>query len=108
MRIDSAAAHNPTHDRIEGQPVGIVEVLVSGQSPADRLPEKPVWPMEGVLPRTVVAQRRRRQIGQSERVIQLRHHQQAAVRTDLRTPEFQPHPTVEIHPITPLRTRTLR
>ena len=45
---------------------------------------------------------RRRRIGQSERVIQLTHHQKAAIRTDMRTPEFQPRPTVELHPITPL------
>jgi len=33
-------------------------------------------------------------------------HQQAAVRAELRTPAFQPHPAVEIHPLTPLGNRT--
>jgi hypothetical protein len=45
--------------------------------------------------------------GQLKRVVEFAHHQEAAVRTDLRTPEFQPHVRVEIHPICPLRTSTL-
>jgi hypothetical protein len=39
-------------------------------------------------------------------VIKLAHHQKAAVGTELRAAKFQPHARVEIHPITPLRTRT--
>jgi hypothetical protein len=35
----------------------------------------------------------------ARRVIKFAHHQQAAVRTDLRTPELQPNAAVEIHPI---------
>jgi hypothetical protein len=107
LRIDSPAADNLTHDRIEGQTVGIVDVLVSGQPPEHRLPEQPVEPVDGVLAPAGVAQRRRRQIGQPERVIQLAHHQKAAVRTELRAAKFQPHARVEIHPICPLRARTL-
>jgi len=34
------------------------------------------------------------------------YHQQVVVRTDLRTPELQRHPAVEIHPITLLGTCT--
>jgi hypothetical protein len=48
-----------------------------------------------------MAQRHRRQIGQLERVIELPHHQETAVRTNLRAPELEPYPVVEIDPITP-------
>ena len=102
LRTDSPATHDLTHDRIEGQPVSIVDIFVSGQPPIDRLPEQPVELVYGVLASAGVAQRRRRQTGQPQRVIELSHHQKAAVRTDLRPPELQPHASVEIHPITPV------
>ena len=63
--------------------------------------------MERVLAASGVAQCCCRQIGQAERVIQLAHHQQTAVRTDLRAPKLQPHPAVEVDPVTPLLARTL-
>jgi hypothetical protein len=63
--------------------------------------------MDRVLPRAAVAQRCCRQIGQPERVIQLAHHQQAAVRTELRAPELQPHTAVEIRPDQLADVRTL-
>ena len=64
---------------VEGQAVGIVHILVSGQSSEHRLPEQSVKPMERVLPGAAVSQRLRRQIGQAEHVIKLAHHQQATV-----------------------------
>jgi hypothetical protein len=63
--------------------------------------------MDRVLAVSRVAQRRCRQIGQPERVIHLPHHQEATVRTELSTTKFQPHASVEIHPICPLQARTL-
>ncbi len=39
LRINGTAAHDLAHDRIEGQPIGVVDVLVSGQSPEHRLAE---------------------------------------------------------------------
>ena len=67
MRIDGPAAHNLAHDRIEGQAVGVVHILVSGQSPEHRLPEQSVQPMDRVLAASGVAQYCRRKIGQPER-----------------------------------------
>ena len=79
MRLDGPAANDLTHHGIEGQAVGIVHILVSGQSSEHRLPEQSVKPMERVLPGAAVSQRLRRQIGQAEHVIKLAHHQQATV-----------------------------
>jgi hypothetical protein len=107
LRIDSPSTHDLAHHRIEGQAVGVVHILVSGQSPEHRLPEQPVKPVDRVLAAPGVAQCFCRQIGQPERVIQLAHHQQAAVGTELRTSELHMHPAVELDPICPLRTRTL-
>ena len=63
--------------------------------------------MDGVLTATGVAQRHQGQIGQPELVIELAHHQATTVGTDLRAPELEPHPAVEIDQITLIRTRTL-
>jgi len=60
------------HHRIEGQAVGVVHILVSGQSPEHRLPEQPVKPVDRVLAAPGVAHCFCRQIGQPERVIQFR------------------------------------
>lgn len=79
LRLDGPAANDLTHHGIEGQAVGIVHILVSGQSSEHRLPEQSVKPMERVLPGAAVSQRLRRQIGQAEHVIKLAHHQQATV-----------------------------
>ncbi len=102
LRVDSSAADNLTHDRIEGQPIGIVDILVSSQPPEHRLPEQAVKPVDRVLAPAIVAQHRSSQIRQPERVIHLAHHQKATVGTDLRAPELQPHARVEIDPIYPL------
>ena len=107
LRIDRSATHDLAHDRIKRQSICIVDIFVSGQSTEHRLPEKPVETMDRVLAAPGVAQRRCRQIGQPERVIQLAHHQKTTVGTELRTPELHMNPAVELDPICPLRTRTL-
>ena len=63
--------------------------------------------MDRVLAAPGVAQRRCRQIGQPERVIQLAHHQKTTVGTELRAAKFQPHTAVEIDPICLLQACTL-
>ena len=107
LRLDSPATHNLAHDRINRETVGVVDVLVSGQPPEHRLPKQPIKPVDGVLPPAGISQHRRRQIRQPKRVIQLAHHQKAAIGTDLSAAKFQPHPAVKIDPITPIQTRTL-
>jgi hypothetical protein len=71
------------------------------------LPEQPVEPVDGILASAVVGKSNRHKIGEPKRVIQLAHHQQTTVGTELRATKFQPHPAVKIHPITPLEARTL-
>ncbi len=59
--------------------------------------------MDRILAATGVTQRCRSQIGQPERVIELAHHQETAVRTDLCAPELA-HAAVEIDSITSIQT----
>jgi hypothetical protein len=96
LRIDGTVAHDLAHDRIKSETVGIVDILVSGQSPELRLLEQPVKPMDRVLAASGVAWCCSRQIEKPERVIKFAHHKQAAVRTELRTPELHLHTRVKM------------
>lgn len=58
--VNSPATHDLAHDGIEGETVGIVDILVARQPPKDQLPERPVKPVDGVLAWTIIAQRRSR------------------------------------------------
>jgi len=60
---------------------------------------QPVEPMDGVLATAAVAKLHVCKIGEPERLIQLVHHQKAAVGTELFAGELQPHTTVEIRSI---------
>ena len=56
-------AHNLAYDGIQGETVSVIYILVAGEPPIHRLPKQPVEPVNCVLARTAVAQRRRREIG---------------------------------------------
>ena len=73
--IDGAPTHNLPHDRITGEPVRIVDILVACEPPMDRLPKQAVEPVDGVLAQTAIAPGTSPRIGQTERIIQLPHHQ---------------------------------
>jgi hypothetical protein len=104
LGVDSTAAHDLAHDRIKGQPVSVFDVLLARQPALDQLQELAIEPVCRVLSSAVVRQHARRKIRKPERVIQFTHHKQTTIRTELRAATFQPHPTVEINPITPLGT----
>jgi hypothetical protein len=106
--IDGPTAYDLTHHGIEGQPVGVVDILVACQPPIDRLPDSPssrwtvFFPVR--LSRSAADARPDKPSASSR--IELAHHHETTVRAELRTSKFQPHAWVEIHPICPLRTRT--
>ena len=54
LRIDCPTTDNLTHDRIEGQPIRVVDILVTSQPPEHRLPKQPLKPVARVLPTTGV------------------------------------------------------
>ena len=68
--IDGAPTHNLPHDRITGEPVRIVDILLACEPPMDRLPKQAVEPVDGVLAQTAIAQGTSPGIGQTERIIQ--------------------------------------
>ena len=49
---DSLAADDPSHDRVEAEPVGIVHVVVTAKAPENELAELPDKALATVLPTT--------------------------------------------------------
>ncbi len=95
--IRRLAADNPTHRWIARKPLGVVDILVPGQTPEHRLPKHPDDSVPAVLAATTVSQRPGRHLCQAKRVVQFPIREQAAVRRYLRSMELQLHAAVEIH-----------
>ena len=49
---DSKTANDPSHDRVEAEPVGIVHVVVTAKAPENELAELPDKTLATVLPTT--------------------------------------------------------
>lgn len=81
-----------------GQTLGVVDVLTSSKASMHGLTKQLGHPVNAAGTCATVYQRRARQIGQSEGVVQFPNEQQTAVRTELRPPELQPHPPVKFQP----------
>ncbi len=67
---DGMAADDPPHDRVEAEPVGIVDVVVPAKASENRLAEQPDKTVATVLPTTGVREDVPGNLGQSDRVIQ--------------------------------------
>ena len=106
LTIDGTVADHLPHHRVMGQPLGVVDVFVPGKATIDGLPEQPAQLVHPVRTGPGVNQRSARQIGQAEGVVQFSNDQQTTVRTELRSPELQPHATVKIQPQIVPRTCT--
>ncbi len=104
--IDSTHAHNLAHDGIKGEPVSIVDIFVSRQPPIDRLPDSPSSRWTVFFPRrlshSAEEARPDNPSASSNSRITKRPPSELSC-----APKLQPNPAVEIHPITPLGTRTL-
>lgn len=81
-----------------GQTIGVVDVLVPGQTAEYRLPQQPSQQMPGVPATAAFRQRAAGQIGQPKGVVQLPVGQEPGVRRDAAAVDLQLQPTVEIDP----------
>ena len=96
--LDSLAADDPAHRRITPQPVGVVDVLVSGKPTEHRLAQHAHQIVATVPARATVNQVLLRDGHQAERVIKLAIGQQSGIRGDARTVKLQLETAVEIEP----------
>jgi hypothetical protein len=95
------AADDPSHDRVEAEPVGIVHVVVPAKAPENGLAELRDKTVATVLPTTGVRQYVPGNLAQSDRIVQFPVRQQPGVGSDLGTVELKLEPTVKIQPQNP-------
>ena len=80
---DSKTANDPSHDRVEAEPVSIVHVVVPAKAPENGLAELRDKTAATVLPTTVVRQYGPGNLGQSDRIIQFPVQHPNCVTADL-------------------------
>ena len=85
----SPAPHDPTHARITAKPVGVVDVLVAGQSPKHGLPDLSDQCVTAILAGPGVSENFSGKLGQAEHVIEIPKREQTSVGGDLGAVEFQ-------------------
>ena len=98
IALDGLAADDPAHRRITPQPVGVVDVLVSGKPTEHRLAQHADQIVATVPARATVNQVLLRDGHQAERVIEFAIGQQSGIGGDARTVELQLEAAVEIEP----------
>ena len=98
---DSMAADDPSHDRVEAEPVGIVHVVVPPKASENGLAELPDKTVATVLPTTGIREYVPGNLAQSDRIVQFPVRQQPSVGSDLGTVETQLQPTVKTEPQNP-------
>ncbi len=98
LGINATPSDHLPHHRIKRRTVRVVHIIISGQSPEDRLPQKPDHGMQTVVDASRISERTAGNIVQSRGLVQLPERQRATVGTDLRAMAFQLHPTVETEP----------
>ncbi len=98
IALDGLAADDPAHRGITSQPVGVVDVLVSGKPAEYRLAEHANQIMATVPTRAAINQVLSRDNHQAERVIEVAIGQQARIGGDAGTVELKLEAAVEIEP----------
>lgn len=96
--LHGASTHDLAHHRIEGQPVGIVDVLVAGEPAEDRLAREGDDAMQPVVTGARVDEMLAHQLVKTEHVVELAIEQQTAIRADLAAMERDPHAAIKSQP----------
>ena len=92
------AADDPSHDRVEAEPVGIVHVVVPAKAPENELAELPDKTVATVFPTTGVREYAPGNLAPSDRIVQFPVRHQLSVGRDLGTVELKLEPVVKIQP----------
>ena len=90
------AADNPAHRRIVAQALGVVHVLVSGETTKHRLPQQTDQRMATVLAGARIGERLARHRGQPECVVEFAICQQSGIGRDHGAAKLQHQTAVEI------------
>jgi len=96
--LDRPTADKLPHHRIMAKPVGVVDILASGETRENRLAQKPHEPVTAIPARARIGEHPCRHVHQTEGIVEFTVHQQTAVRADRRALELKPHGSVELEP----------
>jgi hypothetical protein len=96
--IQPLSADDRTHGGITGESLGVVDVLVAGETPEHRLPKQSAQLMAHVPTASAIEELRDRDLREPEGIVEFAVGQQAAVRGDPRAVEFELDPAVERGP----------
>ncbi len=106
--LDRLAADDPAHRGITPEPVGVVDILVAGETPIDGLAKETDDAVPAVPARAAIREHAARQCGQPERVVQFAISEQPRVGGHPRSVELQFQAAVEKGPEWPMIRFTLR
>lgn len=98
LMIDGATTYDLTHHRIDGEIVGIVDVLVAGETTEDRLAREGDDAVQQVVTGPGVDEMLAYQLVKTHHVVQLTVEQQTAIRADRRAVKLDANPTIKIQP----------
>jgi hypothetical protein len=87
--IHGAPSHDMTHDRIDLQPFGVVDIFIPSQTAIDGLADQGCYRMTDIAAGTKVEQFRGTRFSQLSRLIEIPKREKAGIRTDLCPMELQ-------------------
>ena len=106
--LDRLAADDPAHRGITPEPVGVVDILVAGETAIDGLAKETDDAVPAVPARTAISEHAARQCGQPERVVQFAISEQPRIGGHPRSVELQFQAAAEKGPEWPMIRFTLR
>jgi hypothetical protein len=96
--LDRLAADNPAHRRIMAQALGVVHVIISGETPEHGLPKQPDQSMAAVPVGARIGEQIAGHCAETEGVVEFAIGQQFGIGGDPRTMELKLHVAVENEP----------
>ena len=106
--LDRLAADDPAHRGITPEPVGVVDILVAGETPIDGLAKETDDAVPAVPARAAIREHAARQCGQPKRVVQFAISKQPRIGGHPRSVELQFQAAVEKGPEWPMIRFTLQ
>ncbi len=95
VAVVSLTTNDRAHDRIGSQPLGVVDILVAGETNKDRLPQECGQTVVDISAASALAEDGRGEIRETDNVVQFAIGEQATVRRDAGAMKFELDPAVE-------------
>jgi hypothetical protein len=82
LGVNSTPSNDLPHHRIERQTISVIHIIISRQSPENRLPQQPDESVQPIVTCPRVSQQTTSNVVQAEHLIQFPQQQQSSVQTD--------------------------